>query len=550
MFKSEKQMYIEVLGRVFTLGRFTRNSQDSNIELTVDKKEKTANLRPLCDPNRKSDLHEPSPSPRPEGQPVSAKKRTSVTKVSLFEEIETSPKFSFHLRPRLIQTNHSCKLICCVTGNPPPTVTWTKDGRPVNEDRLHVDTRHGVCSLEIYNVRLDDAGRYSCTAENKLGIAETSCVLSVQNKRGGDVEPMQMSRMSDYSSSRSTTSRRTYGRSDLYVDESPITKSVSSMEIRRSSAIRESEEIRKKTSRLATDDIVAAAKSQQPETPNFSRPLVDVEVDEGQTAEFSCRVDGRPSPETHWLKNGESLRIPAPNLWSSYNGDDGTAVLRISNAGVGDERRRRRRGRIRLPGGERIGLQFDQSQINTAVNRVPDASPAIDGPSSVSNGESKSPNGDQAPSPPLALSKDLESSPTDVVWLRNGKEVKSNGRFKQEKDETNGIYRLSISQCSPEDSAGANVPQVVRLPQPVTAKVGDNVKFTLDLVDITNLTVQWFQGQDKVEKSENVKSVKSGNTFKLEFKSVSPNNAGQYTVKVIKDKKAIAKYTASLNVAS
>lgn len=62
------------------------------------------------------------------------------------------------------------------------------------------------------------------------------------------------------------------------------------------------------------------------------------------------------------------------------------------------------------------------------------------------------------------------------------------------------------------------------------------------------LAVQWFNGQEKVEKSDNVKSVKTGNTFKLEFKAVTASDAGQYTVKVIKDKKAIAKYSASLNI--
>lgn len=51
-----------------------------------------------------------------------------------------------------------------------------------------------------------------------------------------------------------------------------------------------------------------------------------------------------------------------------------------------------------------------------------------------------------------------------------------------------------------------------------------------------------------MEKSEKVKSVKVGNTFKLDFKSVEQADAGCYVVKVIKEKKAIAKYTTSLNV--
>lgn len=60
--------------------------------------------------------------------------------------------------------------------------------------------------------------------------------------------------------------------------------------------------------------------------------------------------------------------------------------------------------------------------------------------------------------------------------------------------------------------------------------------------------MQWFKGTEKVEKSDKVKSVKVANAFKLDFKTVDASDAGSYTVKVIKDKKAIAKYTASLNV--
>lgn len=50
----------------------------------------------------------------------------------------------------------------------------------MNQDRVQVNVKHGVCSVEIYNVRMEDAGKYSCLAESPLGSEETSCVLSVQ----------------------------------------------------------------------------------------------------------------------------------------------------------------------------------------------------------------------------------------------------------------------------------------------------------------------------------------------------------------------------------
>lgn len=82
-------------------------------------------------------------------------------------------------------------------------------------------------------------------------------------------------------------------------------------------------------------------------------------------------------------------------------------------------------------------------------------------------------------------------------------------------------------------------------------------------------TVQWFKGTEKVEKSERMKSVKSGGSFKLDFKvrftssfipddllrrrnqlfqAVESTDEGVYVVKVIKDKKAVAKYAAAVLV--
>lgn len=189
---------------------------------------------------------------------------------------------------------------------------------------------------------------------------------------------------------------------------------------------------------------------------------------------------------------------------------------------------------------------------------------------------------------PLSLASDLESkivqektetsieckingTPSEVLWLRNGKEIKPSADVLLE--QSGAVCRLVLQKPGPEDSGAYQcearsgpatvvstcsllvispekppTPKVVKLPQPTTVSEGTPAKFTLELDDISNLTVQWFKGQDKVEKTDRIKSVKSGNTFKLDIKSVEGGDTGQYVVKVIKDKKAIAKYTASLSV--
>lgn len=39
------------------------------------------------------------------------------------DERESAPNFTFLLRPRVIQLHQTCKLLCCLSGKPTPTVS-------------------------------------------------------------------------------------------------------------------------------------------------------------------------------------------------------------------------------------------------------------------------------------------------------------------------------------------------------------------------------------------------------------------------------------------
>ncbi|KAI6224771.1 Immunoglobulin I-set domain protein [Aphelenchoides besseyi] len=106
-----------------------------------------------------------------------------LPEVHEFQEKRSAPHFSFPLRPRLIQKNHGCKLICTVVANPQPQVEWLKDGVTIDGERCQILYKSGVCTLELFNARLEDAGDYVCKAKNSLGESQSVCRLTVQ-KRG------------------------------------------------------------------------------------------------------------------------------------------------------------------------------------------------------------------------------------------------------------------------------------------------------------------------------------------------------------------------------
>lgn len=89
--------------------------------------------------------------------------------------------------PRLIESpvgvsvneGQTAVLKCIVDGHPAPKVKWSKI-----DSLLPVGSRviEPSKALEIGNVKPEDAGLYSCSAENLLGSANASTTLNVQCK--------------------------------------------------------------------------------------------------------------------------------------------------------------------------------------------------------------------------------------------------------------------------------------------------------------------------------------------------------------------------------
>ncbi|VDN31504.1 unnamed protein product, partial [Gongylonema pulchrum] len=247
---------------------------------------------------------------RSTSKPTDLAKRTyPVREPEPFKERQSPPKFTFHLRPRLIQKNHPCKLICNVQGNPLPKVEWFKDGSPINMDRAHLTYRSGVCTLELFNSRIDDAGNYRCEATNDLGKDYTECIVTVQG-RGGEAIPVVPHR-----------TRRVYDSLKM----GDIERSQSSADVSPKRSVTQ-------LSTAKSRDDSTAKRAEKP--PNFISKLSNNTVFEDEQAKFSCEVEGDPEPLIEWLHNGERVTEDARLRISSLAG---RATLVISSVVKEDE---------------------------------------------------------------------------------------------------------------------------------------------------------------------------------------------------------------------
>ena len=94
---------------------------------------------------------------------------------------EVSPEFSKHLRAVDAPEGTSVMLECHVTGVPPPSVTWQRNGDVIDVTSADyaVTQISGTCCLKIKRAAPQHAGQYTCKATNPAGSATTSATVSV-----------------------------------------------------------------------------------------------------------------------------------------------------------------------------------------------------------------------------------------------------------------------------------------------------------------------------------------------------------------------------------
>ena len=92
-----------------------------------------------------------------------------------------------------VPENDNITINCSVTGYPPPSLEWTRNGMKLNDERFAINfipcssdclaNARVVSSLMITNASRSDIDMYTCTAMNILGKVNASLQLTVQCKQ-------------------------------------------------------------------------------------------------------------------------------------------------------------------------------------------------------------------------------------------------------------------------------------------------------------------------------------------------------------------------------
>eukprot|EP00057_Strongylocentrotus_purpuratus_P013444 XP_011667918.1 PREDICTED: myosin light chain kinase, smooth muscle isoform X2 [Strongylocentrotus purpuratus] len=216
------------------------------------------------------------------------------------------PKFVQKPRSIHIDEGSSVTLSCKIDGEPLPTVTWIKDGRPIEAGRRFKMESSGISgttrSLNIPTVLATDAGSYTCVLHNQSG--GDQCSVNVV------VKPLE-EEQTDFRS---------------LLKSRPRLQNISNSPNNVSSDKSDAEQV---DFRHVLTRHVNTRKR-----PSFIKPLTDIEVVEGESVTFECHVDGIPEPIIIWTANKKEIK-ESKYFQMSYK--DTVAKLLIAEAFAEDE---------------------------------------------------------------------------------------------------------------------------------------------------------------------------------------------------------------------
>ncbi|XP_015228941.1 PREDICTED: immunoglobulin-like and fibronectin type III domain-containing protein 1 isoform X1 [Cyprinodon variegatus] len=130
----------------------------------------------------KNDMGTSAPSESPIWGTEKKKEKIVITKPKTKDyDLRCTPTFIVLLKPQTATLGYECYMSCAVRGNPAPRITWYRSHVNINTDtNYYISNTCGVCSLLILHVSPKDVGEYTVVAENSLGRAECSTVLSIK----------------------------------------------------------------------------------------------------------------------------------------------------------------------------------------------------------------------------------------------------------------------------------------------------------------------------------------------------------------------------------
>jgi len=532
--------------------------------------------------------------PLPKAAPVyrqevqQVRRREPLANTYYIEEKESAPNFTFLLRPRVIQIHQTCKLLCCLSGTPMPTIQWFRGTKELTKRDYTITHTDGVITLEIIDCKPEDSGKYRCVATNKHGSDETSCVVIVEGIEQSK-EQAELSHNLLHSgdrryieqhhrpaptviTTRTAITSNVHGTSSVSSNKSTTTSSSTKIsDTTISSTDRKS--VKKYGNKLNTVGSPSRSRSSTKELrlspdeamcpPDFSTRLIDTSINDGQPLELVCKVTGDPEPQITWLKNGKT--ISSSNVLDlKYR--NRLATLKINEVFPEDA------GEYICKATNSLGTKETSCKLTVKAVDVSQKESRNDSPPVISSHLTSATvtDGDAV----TLQCQIIGANKFDVVWLHNHKEIKPSKDF--EYTNQGNVYTLKIAEIFPEDSGtytceafndagesfsscsivvlGANEkPKDVMFrtfPKSVTVQEKESVEIECEILGKPT-SVTWFKDNVPIGEDLSVyQFMKVDDKFRMKILRAVHDDIGQYVVEAKNSNGVQATAAFSVNLSS
>lgn len=280
--------------------------------------------------------------------------------------------------------------------------------------------------------------------------------------------------------------------------------------------------------------------------------LENVNVNEGQDAEFTCRFVSKPAADKiTWLKNESEELVPNENL-SIINTEE-SSVLKLVSPKATDT------GSVYTV---KIINQLGEAISNKATLNVSCGPVFVVEPADQSVLKDKE----------AKFECVVKSNPKpNLVWLFNGKEFTNRDGVRVEKDVAKDKYTLVIPKITPahigtitakasnefgtvEKSCQLDVldsPRILNKLDNLTVNEGELAKFVVKFSGKPKPAIKWFKEDAEITLDESVE-VKDLSEDEVSFsiKSCKAENLGNYSAKAVNEFGEVASNKATLTVNS
>ncbi|XP_051581270.1 hemicentin-1-like isoform X1 [Myxocyprinus asiaticus] len=451
--------------------------------------------------------------------------------------IHVPPQLDGPAVERVVETiSNPVTFACDATGIPPPSLTWLKNGRVIeNSESLEMHVLSGGSKLQIARSQLSDSGTYTCVASNVEGKAHKNYHLTIQvppNIAGSEL-PSEVSVLLNDSIQLvcraigtptpeiqwlkdGKTLSRTAQNIKISPDGSTLTvTAVNTSDSGKYTCVA--------TSQAGEEDKIFNLNVYVPPLIQGNGPAAkELTVVLDSSINIECVASGSPPPQLNWLRNGLPLPVSSQIRLLSAG-----QVLRIAHAQVSDG------GTYTCVASNRAGV--DNRHYNLEVYVLP----SLDGAGSTE--EVTVVRGNTATFICIA---DGTPSPT-ITWLRNGAALPKDAHLSLLNQ--NGTLQLSFVRvnhtgsytCTAHNHAGAasrhfslkvlDPPRIngSGVPTEVSVVVNHILSLVCDAKGIPVPTLTWLKDGRPLPQTDSIRLLRDGEVLRVA--SAQVENTGRYT---------------------